>query len=143
MLLLLPSDADCDDGGNDHNEYDDEEDDNEKDVDEGVDNEGGDDDLISSSAVAREDRVSWSLSAVVSFFLAIIAACHKHNLVVGEDEHKVATLTCCLKSANLSSIGSAETFFLSRETSIGRQNQPSYHVKQRNIERILCWSDRS
>ena len=32
------------------------------------------DDLISSSATASDDLVSWSRSAVVSFFRAIIAA---------------------------------------------------------------------
>ena len=60
----------CDDGDGD---------DDDNDVDDGDDNDDDDHDhgnvdLISSSAAATDDLVSWSRSAVVSFFLAMIAA---------------------------------------------------------------------
>ena len=55
----------CDDGDGD------DDDDN---VDDGDDDDDGNVDLISSSAAATDDLVSWSRSAVVSFFLAMIAA---------------------------------------------------------------------
>ena len=60
-----PSDDDGDDDDNDVDDGDDNDDD---------DHDHGNVDLISSSAAATDDLVSWSRSAVVSFFLAMIAA---------------------------------------------------------------------